>query len=306
MAEASIVFLSRDDLYKTSKPYAIQYEPHGNIPQSNIVQERVDGIPVRDVRPIKDTLTLEKDGILVKELHTGLQLAGFADPNAVQDLYLPKVQQLLQEVLGTQNVAILEYLVRRRHEAFPLSSGREFEFAQPVPNAHVDFSPKGIRDIVIDRYGPDMGEDLLKNRYKIVNVWKPLFGPLLDWPLVLCRPASLGPDDLEVMDNVFPNVIEESVNMHYSDGQDWCYLDKQMDTEVIIFQGGDSGLGLRGGVPHCSFKDKRNGDNVRPRESIEVRALAFYADEKLNLDRVVPSRLHGPKSTYAQKAQVQA
>lgn len=49
------------------------------------------------------------------------------------------------------------------------------------------------------------------------------------------------------MDNVFPNVIEESVNMHYSDGQDWCYLDKQMDTEVIIFQGGDSGLGLRGG-----------------------------------------------------------
>lgn len=34
---------------------------------------------------------------------------------------------------------------------------------------NIDFSPKGIRDIVIDRYGPDMGEDLLKNRYKIVK-----------------------------------------------------------------------------------------------------------------------------------------
>lgn len=56
------------------------------------------------------------------------------------------------------------------------------------------------------------------------------------------------------------------------------------------------------GVPHCSFQDRRNADDVRPRESIEVRALAFYADEKLDLDRLVHSRLHGPKSTYAQEA----
>lgn len=106
------------------------------------------------------------------------------------------------------------------------------------------------------------------------------------------------------MDNVFPKIVEESINLHYSEQQDWCFLDKQMDTEVIIFQGGDSELGNYGGVPHCSFKDHRNGDDVRPRESIEVRALVFYADEQLSLERVVSSRLHGPKSTYAREAPV--
>lgn len=80
------------------------------------------------------------------------------------------------------------------------------------------------------------------------SVWKPLFGPLLDWPLVFCRPSSLKPDDIELMDNVFPNVIEESINLHYSEQQDWCFLDKQMDTEVVIFQGGDSDLGIHVGT----------------------------------------------------------
>lgn len=54
------------------------------------------------------------------------------------------------------------------------------------------------------------------------------------------------------MDNVFPNVVEESISIHYSPGQDWCYLDRQMDTEVIIFQGGDSDLGNSGGS-YCSI-----------------------------------------------------
>jgi hypothetical protein len=58
---------------------------------------------------------------------------------------------------------------------------------------------------------------------------------------------------------------------------------------------------MRGGVPHCSFKDKRYGDDVRLRESIEVRAFVFYTEEDLALERVLPSRRHGPKSTYTQE-----
>ncbi|KAF2446064.1 hypothetical protein P171DRAFT_483444 [Karstenula rhodostoma CBS 690.94] len=300
MAEASICFLARDELYKTAKPYAIQYEPHGDVPQTNVIQEMVNNIPVRDLRPLKETLTLKNDGVIVRDLNVQMMYEDFANPTTVQNVYLAKVQDLLREALGTPNVAILEYLVRRRDTSFPLSPGTEYEFAQPVPNAHIDFSPKGISDIVIDRYGKERGQQLLKHHYKIVNVWKPLFGPLLDWPLVFCRLSSTEPDDIEVMDNVFPNVIEESINIHYSTQQDWCYLDRQMDTEAIIFQGGDSKLGVCGGVPHCSFQDKRQGPSVRPRESVEVRALVFYTDELLDLHRVVPSRLHGPKSTYVQ------
>lgn len=153
MAQASICFLARDELYETTRPYAIQYEPHGDVPQTNVKQEMVNNIPIRNLRPFKDTLKLEKDGIVVRDLNTQMTYEKFADPVAVQDTYLPKVRELLRDVLETQNVAILEYLVskrslicerrftdcqvRRRNASFPFSPGTEYEFAQPVPNAHV-------------------------------------------------------------------------------------------------------------------------------------------------------------------------
>lgn len=147
MAQASICFLSRDDSYKTSKPYAIQYEPHGDVPQTNVIQEMVNNIPVRDLRPSKDSLTHEKDGLVIRDLRTKMAYEDYADPSAVQSVYLPAVQKLVQEVMGSENVAILEYLVRRRHPMFPMSPGQEFELAQPVPNAHVGESddPSNIR-----------------------------------------------------------------------------------------------------------------------------------------------------------------
>lgn len=114
MAEASFCFLSRADIYEKEKPYAIQFEPHGDVPQSNVIQEMVDKIPVRYVRPVKDKLTLEKDGLLVRNLYTGMQYDGFADPAAVQSTYLPTLHNLLKETLGTKNVAILKYLVQTK------------------------------------------------------------------------------------------------------------------------------------------------------------------------------------------------
>lgn len=70
-----------------------------------------------------------------------------------------------------------------------------------------------------------------------------------DWPLALCNPASIDiNEDLELTDNVYPLNVDESVQIHYNENQDWCYLSKQAINEVLIFRGGDSALGLSGGV----------------------------------------------------------
>lgn len=58
----------------------------------------------------------------------------------------------------------------------------------------------------------------------------------------------------------------------------------------------------RVGVPHCAFEYKEPvTGKVIPRESIEVRALVFDAQEDLVLDSVAVSRRHGPKATYQQQ-----
>lgn len=99
----------------------------------------------------------------------------------------------------------------------------------------------------MDRY-EDRATELMKHRYQVVNVWKPLIGPLRDWPLTLCHPQSVKPDDdLQLMDRVYAGNIEESIQIHYSPAQEWRFLKDQTPEEVLIFRGSDSELGMRGG-----------------------------------------------------------
>ena len=110
--DRTLYFLPRDPLYEVEKPYAIQYEPHGDIPLTNVKQNTVSRVSVHDVRARMDTLSLETDGFTVCSIESKMRYEDFARPETVTDIYLTEIQNLLHDTLGTQNVAILEYLVR--------------------------------------------------------------------------------------------------------------------------------------------------------------------------------------------------
>lgn len=109
---ATLHFLPRDPLFEEEKPYSIQYTPHGDIPQTNVYQDIVKGVKVRNIRPIRDALSFESDGMIVKDFHSRMTYEEFADPEIVRNVYVPEVAELLKKELGVENVAILEYLVR--------------------------------------------------------------------------------------------------------------------------------------------------------------------------------------------------
>jgi hypothetical protein len=84
---------------------------------------------VQDIRQSQNTLELEKDGFAVERLTSMMSYDDFALPEKVKTVHLKEVKELLQKKLKTKNVAILEYLVRRRYAKFPISNGKEFEYA---------------------------------------------------------------------------------------------------------------------------------------------------------------------------------
>lgn len=106
-------FISRDPLFETEKPYAIQYEPHGDIPSSNMREDTVESVPIHDMRPDMAVLDFESDGFVVRDLDSSMAYDDFANPDVVMNTYLVEVQRLLRDLLGTNNVAIVEYLVRK-------------------------------------------------------------------------------------------------------------------------------------------------------------------------------------------------
>lgn len=120
------------------------------------------------------------------------------------------------------------------------------------------------------------------------------------------------------MDRVYPANNEETIQIYHSASHEWCYLSGQSESEALIFVGGDSSKGMAAGkklvqvyvlsallkhetfsgVPHCSFQLPGSDKIVTPRESVEVRALVFHTPEMLDLERVLESRMHGPKSNF--------
>lgn len=89
------------------------------------------------------------------------------------------------------------------------------------------------------------------------SVWKPLRGPVRDWPLAVCDAQSVNigkdfmdmdnimPDSCNVMDLLRPgegveiNVVENTL-VHYSPHQRWYYLSDQETSELLLFRQVDS------------------------------------------------------------------
>jgi hypothetical protein len=69
------------------------------------------------------------------------------------------------------------------------------------------------------------------------SVWKPLRGPVHDWPLTVCDATTVNVDsDLVPSDQVFPHHVVENIQVHFSPNQKWHYLSEQKADELWIFQ----------------------------------------------------------------------
>jgi len=114
------------------------------------------------------------------------------------------------------------------------------------------------------------------------SFWRPITCPVRDWPLALCDPNTLNiRTELEPCDLVYPDYVVENQQVYFSDEQRWVYLSEQMPTEAWVFLQADTQLNGGNPVAHTAFPILGvQLDAVPPRESIEARALVFYAKVK--------------------------
>jgi hypothetical protein len=63
---------------------------------------------------------------------------------------------------------------------------------------HIDQTPEAGAARVLKHAGEDDGRRLLESRCQIINVWRPLRGPVRDAPLGLCDRRSVADEDLVV------------------------------------------------------------------------------------------------------------
>ena len=108
---------------------------------------------------------------------------------------------------------------------------------QPVALVHVDQTPKSAADRVHLHLPPDEAPELLKKRYQIINLWRPISHVALDWPLALCdfRSVDINKDPLPVA-LVYPHRRGETYGVLYNPDHKWKYLRGMTPDELVLIK----------------------------------------------------------------------
>jgi hypothetical protein len=147
---------------------------------------------------------------------------------------------------------------------------------QPATRVHVDHTersgPQRVRDLLGDE-----AEELLRGRVQVINLWRPIRGPLLDAPLAMADAQSVAAGDLVATDLVYPGRNGETYSVKYSPAHRWFYFPKMTADEALLLKCYDSASdGTARFAPHTAFVDPTTPADAPPRESIELRTLVFH------------------------------
>jgi hypothetical protein len=147
----------------------------------------------------------------------------------------------------------------------------------PAKVVHNDYSFKSVPRRVRDHL-PEEADRLLENRFAEINVWRAIRGPIESSPLALCDARSLVPDDVVPCDLVYRERVGETLGFLYNPKHCWYCFPRMERNEAILLKCYDSkDDGRARFTAHTSFEDPSGPPNGAPRESIEVRALVFWA-----------------------------
>jgi hypothetical protein len=132
----------------------------------------------------------------------------------------------------------------------------------------------------VREFFPDEAETLLKSRFAEINVWRPIRGPLQDTPLAVCDARSIAPEDHVASDLVYQHRVGETYRFTFNPNHRWFYFPNMQRDEALLIKCYDSKQDGRARfTAHTAFDDPSSPPNAAPRESIEIRALVFWAPE---------------------------
>jgi hypothetical protein len=253
------------------RPRNYTYDPPAGVPRSNIVQEP-HRVAIHDARPVADAVSLDANGFALVKHRSAVR--DFFDDEEVRRVYYPEVEQLLKQATGADRVHIFDHTVRRRA---PDTEAQPDALRQPVHRVHIDHtarsSPQRVRDLL-----PDEAEELLRGRVQIINVWRPIRGPLQDAPLAVCDATSISADDLVPSDLVYRHRVGETYSVTYNPSHRWYYVPRMQPDEALLLKCSDTATDVPARfTPHSAFIDPTASADAPPRESIEVRVLVFHA-----------------------------
>ena len=251
------------------KPVTYNPPPGTGVPQRN-GNYQFFKVRVHNARPYANDLSLDKQAFILTPHDT--KVRDFYDEAELKSVYFAEVEALVQRETGAAKVVVFDHTVRTGDRAV------ERGLRTPVQSVHNDYTEKSGPQRVRDLLPPDEAEERLKKRFAEYNVWRNIaHDPIEEMPLGFVDAESIAPRDLAVCDLVYADRTGEIYQGVYNADHQWHYFPAMTRDEAILIKCYDSEKDGRARFSlHSAFDDPTSPANAKPRQSIEVRAFAFF------------------------------
>ncbi|KAK5637664.1 hypothetical protein RRF57_013379 [Xylaria bambusicola] len=262
-------------------------------------------VTISNTRPFRDRFTLDENGFAYVDdpdgsSHEILQAIREGDKELVKDIYYPKVQALVKRVTGAGRVIIFDHTLRKRNPARDKkenADGKEQPATTVSTSSHLSMrilaltshEQGALRRLRQNLDPEDDYDNIIRNRVQMIktradcqifSVWRPLNGPVVDWPLAQMDFTTLDAAHVHPCD-LWRGKYEErgqTVTIEHHPNQKWWYLEGHRSDEVTLLKIWDScsDRGLATMCAHAAFQHPHTPHGAVPRESVEVRCLVLY------------------------------
>ena len=227
-------------------------------------------VTIHNARLLAGGLSLEREGFVLVRHDT--RMKDFYDQEEVRTVYYKETEDLVKKTSGAKRVVVFDHTLRSGDEA----TREARQVGGPVRGAHNDYTdwsgPQRVRDIL-----PDEAEELLKGRFAVVQTWRPINRPVIRDPLAICDAGSTGMEGAIPTARIYPDRRGETLHYTFNPRHYWYYFPHMERHEAVVFKTFESEKdGRARWTLHCAFDDPDTPPNAPPRESIEMRTLAFF------------------------------
>ncbi|MEO6387271.1 MAG: CmcJ/NvfI family oxidoreductase [Croceibacterium sp.] len=227
-------------------------------------------VTIHDVRPIAGQLAFDRNGFVLADESTAV--TDFTDPDQLA-LYCRQTEALVQRLTGADKVVSFGPIIRTN------ASGAHGH-NQPAHGAHVDYGLRTVSDFTRDLLPAEEAERRLAGRFMLINVWRPIVR-VESAPLAVCDASTVSRADLfdsEVVGGLgdFQRRSLWGFNLAFNPAHRWYWVPHMCPREALVFKLFDSDPDAVQFSAHSAFEDPDTPPEAAPRQSIEVRTIAYF------------------------------
>ena len=228
-------------------------------------------VAIHDGRAAAVPFDLDREGFALVRHDTAV--TDFYDDTQVETVYDAEMEKLVEEATGARRVVVFDQT--RRTDSVDLREAKGVR--EPAGNVHNDYTARSAPQRVRDLLPAGEAEALLKRRFAIVNVWRPIRGPVRRAPLALCDARSVAPGDLIAAERRAKDRVGEIQQAVFNPAHRWTYFPNMERHEALLIKCYDSAEDGRARFTiHTAFDDPTSPPDAPPRESIETRTFVFF------------------------------